>query len=378
MSYLLVLAAAQAAQERRKRARQRARQELSKRNAGQKKSDYSESYHHSRISYEECVNLELSEDNELKEFFNLLMRNVQKVRADKKSDIAREGTNILPWIDKYEEAREQALEILEKSGVTLGTKEYHLTVPVNGFDLPESDFKEQYKNYPTCFEFNGIRLNKTILDDPDYFKTRYEKAHNVAEGSRALISSYERELKDLELMQKFNPFYREKRSRKINEINEQIKQLSEDLRKEEEAKRELDVFEGFTDEQKKELKFYFEATDIMRKASDSVKGLVSKFLKELPRVDDKDILDEAFAKTIEDEDLTEDDILNIFKRLDKVAIKRYRGEYDGRYYIKQHDYARRGTRDDMIEGFIKHIYEEDSEFVDRNMDQVLEDEQTRE
>ena len=69
---------------------------------------------------------------------------------------------------------------------------------------------------------------------------------------------------------------------------------------------------------------------------------------------------------MEKEGLTEEQIMAIFQKLDRVAIRRNRGEYDALN-------SRRYSTDEVVRGFVTHVYEEDPEFVDRNFDEVLDE-----
>jgi hypothetical protein len=65
--------------------------------------------------------------------------------------------------------------------------------------------------------------------------------------------------------------------------------------------------------------------------------------------------------------------------MDRVAIRRNRGEYDGKgRYYEYRSYGLEGRKKDLVHGFVKHVYEEDPDFVERNMEEVLEDEESRE
>ena len=76
---------------------------------------------------------------------------------------------------------------------------------------------------------------------------------------------------------------------------------------------------------------------------------------------------------LEQDGLTEEEITSIFKKLDKVAILRLRGEYESKSWTHNSIDIR------MIKEFVKDVYESDPDFVDRNLPDIVSlDEEDRE
>ena len=379
MSLVPILLVAHAAQEQRRKSRNaaRRRQEERKRQEENNSSRSSYSSYRYTIPYLDCLMYEIDSDEKLSCFFETLKENAEKLREESGKGYRESAQDIATMVDNYQEGRSQIEKKLTDSGIEvkgIDSKGYSL----DSFSIvsKESTY-DRYTYISTRATFNGLELTTDKLNNPD-FKEKYEEQKKKCDELRVQKAMKEKELSRQQSLFKYLPFGKPDRRLQISKIKDALKSIEEELALEEKYRKEMQIFESFTPEQRKTIQRYLIATDYMSRAIDSINKMAREFRGKLPSIDEKDIIEKAFNDTIAELGLEEADIADIFRRMDRVAIRRHRGEFDGKSeYFEYADYGIKGRKKDLVKGFIKHVYEEDPDFVDRNMEEVLEDEETR-
>lgn len=379
MSYLLFLAAVHAAQEQRRRSRNAARRRQEERRKKERENNSSRGYssYSETIPYLDCLLYEIDSDEKLAYFFKTLKENAEKLREESRSSDRDEAQEIASMVERYQEGRAQIEKRLTDSGIEvkgIDSKSYSM----DSFRIvsKESSYG-RYDYITTRTSFNGLELTLDRLNNPD-FKEKYESQKGKCDELRVQKAMKEKELSRQQSLLKYLPFGKPDRRLQIAKIKDALKSIEEELALEEKYRKEMEIFESFTPEQLEDIRKYLEATDCMSRAIDSINAKAREFRGKLPSIDEKDIVERAFNNTIEELGLEEADIADIFRRMDRVAIRRNRGEYQGKgRYYEYRSYGIEGARKDLVRGFVKHVYEEDPDFVERNMEEVLEDEQSR-
>lgn len=376
MSNLLLIAAGVAAREQRRRSRgaalRRSQERKRKEEEDRKKASERARYIPAKKSYPECVLEEMNSDEVLRSFFTTLKRNMQLYRREQASEQEESARKTAEIVDKYKVERDRIVQEIKDSGIVCQIG-YPITYSLERFEIEKENNYGQ-TIFDTIARFNGIELTKEILENPDdtTFKDRYEKKKAYNDKLRAKKEEKEKELKRQELLLKIIPFKRWERENKIANIRSELRGFEREFEEEERLRKEMETFDSLTPEQRKLILDYFAVTDCIRKGATEINNEVYEFERKLPPLGQKEVVEEGLERTMREMGMGEEEITDIFMRLDKVAIKRFRDEYStGRSH-----YSGEPTRI-VIESFIKNIYEEDPEFVDRNMDEVIEDEQNR-
>ena len=379
MSYLLFLAAAAAAQEQRRRSRNAARRRQEERRKKERENNSSRGYssYGETIPYLDCLMYELEGDEKLAQFFKALKENAERAREESGKDYREGAQEIASMVERYQEGRAQIEKRLTDSGIEvkgIDSKSYSM----DDFSIISKERSYSKYNYvSTRTSFNGLELTLDRLNNPD-FKEKYESQKAKCDELRVQKAMKEKELSRQQSLLKYLPFGKPDRRLEISKINDELKSINRELEVEAQYRQEMETFESFTPEQLEDIRKYLEATDCMSRAIDSINAKAREFRGKLPSIDEKDIIEKAFNDTIAELGLEEADIADIFRRMDRVAIRRNRGEYDGKgTYYEYRSYGLEGRKKDLVHGFVKHVYEEDPDFVERNMEEVLEDEKSR-
>jgi len=326
----------------------------------------------------------------LEEFALKLDFYCREMKAKKGEKYAKEAEKCMSLIEECNAKRKKMQEELVEMGVTLGGMKY--------FSFDYCDFTyvttdgtrvsglQKYKDkssmvvFHAADTFNGLKLTDEMLTDPNntYYRDRYEdlaQKYEPIEGERAaLIEEIERKEKRL----KYTFFNKEEKEADITKLKEKLAEIDRKLAELEQAKMECETFEKLTPQQKKKISEYLGLVDSMIKTA----SMISKYGREYEKVSivhdyeyEKETIEEGLSEMIEKEGMSEEDIDELFKKLDLIAIRRNRGEYDfsyvqygGKKDWKLSDYKRiKG----VMEGFIRYVYEEDDKFVERNLEDTV-------
>ena len=379
MSYLLFVAAAYAAQEQRRRARSAARKRAEERKKEEEKKARNSYYSERRnpeVSYLDCVIQEIQEDEVLQKFFGTLLKNAQIYRRSKgveNEDAAKEMDGL---IGRYVEERQKVLDRIKASGIQVNEYD-NRAYSLDEFDLNKTEREFNYANIKGVSTFNGLRITTADIEN-DSFRKRYEAQKAKCDELRKEKEELERKLKRQETLKKYIIFGRYDREEEIRNIYKRLDQIEKEIGKEKELEREFKTYEAFTPEQIKDIKDYLDASASIGRGINSIRANIYQFGQQIPKLGDKEVLDNALNATMEELGMGEEEIADVFRRMDKVAIKRQRGEYGDSYQIRDYRSSyRTGRFSSLVASFIKNIYEEDPNFVERNMEEVLKDEVTR-
>jgi hypothetical protein len=113
-------------------------------------------------------------------------------------------------------------------------------------------------------------------------------------------------------------------------------------------KRDLETFESFTPEQKELIIQYFEATDSIDKGVSAIRELQKTRRNAAPPLTDLSVMDKALDRMVEG-GMTEEDLTEVFNRIDKIRAQRNAGAYDKRKYV-----GKRGLY--VMKTFLKDVY----------------------
>ena len=379
MGAIVLLAAAAAAQEQRRRARDTARRREEERKNQENNSRRSYSSSSERIPYLDCLMYEIKADETLSKFFAALKDNAERAREEQGKSLRDEDKNIANMIEKYLEGRSEIEKRLVASGIEVRSllSDYY---SMDSFSIisKEDPHSDQCRYITTGMTFNGLNLSLKTLDNPP-FRERYESQKKKCDGLRIEKGEKEELIEKQESLLKYVPFGKNARRDVISKTEKELREIERELEREERLRKELETFESLSPSQIQDIRKYLEATICMYKAMQSIRSKAREFAAKVPKIDEKTIIEKALEATMDELHLGEEELADIFRRMDKVAIKRYRGEFDdeGKYYDFS-DYGLLGRKKDLVRGFIKHVYEEDPEFAERNMVEVIKDEKSRE
>ena len=337
MSYLLFVAAAYAAQEQRRRARSAARKRAEERKKEEEKKARNSYYSERRnpeVSYLDCVIQEIQEDEVLQKFFGTLLKNAQIYRRSKgveSEDAAKEMDGL---IGRYVEERQKVLDKIKASGIQVNEYD-NRAYSLDEFDLNKTEREFNYANIKGVSTFNGLRITTADIEN-DSFRKRYEAQKAKCDELRKEKEELERKLKRQETLKKYIIFGRYDREEEIRDIYKRLDQIEKEIGKEKELEREFKTYEAFTPEQIKDIKDYLDASASIGRGINSIRANIYQFGQQIPKLGDKEVLDNALNATMEELGMGEEEIADVFRRMDKVAIKRQRGEYGDSYQIRDY------------------------------------------
>ena len=362
---LALLAKQQRDRQRRMESARKKREEelrLKKEKEKQRRSYSSTNYGENR-SYADCVRYEIEEDEELKKFFDDLEETVEKVRNAHVKSYTERAIELDGVLKKYESQMQEMKKKLEEEGVEVETgrsSSYNLSrIGCEGNDV--------YTDYAVPKSFNGLRLSKDMVENPndETYKRKFEDLDKQTAEKEAEKAELEKELRRLERLKRIPFTDKYELDNKIKKIKEKISDNASFFERKEEAKRNLDTFNSLTPEQRKDIASYLEATGLLYEGTRAIRDCAYHFDREKPDKGSPEIMEEALAE-MDGKGYTEEELNKIFLKLDRIAIRRYRGEYRSRSSIWSPKY--KGT----LEGFIKHVYDTDEMFVERNADLIRE------
>ena len=386
MWMLAAAAAAKKKQDQRHAAARRARKrrEEEERKSKEKRNNSHSDYSENMPSYFECIDEEIGNDAELKDFFQKLYQKVQQVRDEAGAEYRAKAEELVALAEKYNVEKTKIEKKLEESGIEFGerkqlagiylsrfTGEYHCSTWGKSRLSLYRETGDSYIYYQAK-TINGLerfRITESLLmeDEPKAYL-------NIAKESLAdNQSKYEESKKKLKKLEKRILFIsNENKQRKITKLKNEISELENNIRNNQIAIKEHEFVLGLSDEQKADFIKYIQAEKSISDISHEIESLERKFSFVLPKIESKDTILKAM-ELLEQDGLTEEEITSIFKKLDKVAILRLRGEYESRSWTHNSIDIR------MIKEFVKDVYESDPDFVDRNLPDIVSlDEEDRE
>ena len=124
MMYLAALAAAKKKQDKRHAAarRERRRRENAEREANEKRNSSYGSHSEDEPSYIECIDQEITNDQELKEFFQKLYQKIQEIRDDSGAEQRAKAVELRDLAEKYNAEKTKIEKRLEESGIEFGER----------------------------------------------------------------------------------------------------------------------------------------------------------------------------------------------------------------------------------------------------------------
>lgn len=409
---LLLMAAAERQRRNRQRAASARRRNEEARKARNNRSSYGSSYggsygyssqrgYHERPYIESVMReLEYGDDESLLEFARKFSDYCKEDAVKKGKKYAEEAEECLDFINQADERRKKVIEELEESGVRLGYDgfdqgEYHV-VGLKDFSyvdakgkrvsaLERYDIDKDTVKIVNCYLFNGLYLKRSMLTNPDdtTYKDIYEKKVEENKGLREEREALIEEVQKKEKRLKRALFGKDEKEEELMKLKKRGMEIDEKLAEEEKARQRYETFKSLTPQQKSRIIEYMDLSDSMIKTSKMVEKCGSEFKKQVSKyVIGRETVEKVLDHMIEDGEMTEEKLSTIFRKFDRIAIRRNRGEYE--------DYPETHTRKIPINstefadirkamrGFIEHAYEEDENFVEHNLeDAVVEQEDER-
>ena len=314
-------------------------------------------------SYVDCVRYELESDEELRKFFDDFEESVGDVRRYHVKEYTERALELDGVFKKYAAQMEEMKKKLEEDGVEVETGGYL------SYNLARIGCKdvEGYTILQIPLTFNGLKLNKKTAENPEdqTFQTCYDDLEKQTVEKEAEKAELEKELRKLERLMKIPFTNKYQLENKIKEVKKKLDDNASFFERKEKAKKELDTFNNLTPEQRKIIVNYLEATDALHEGIKGMRDCEYSYSREMPPINSKEIMEEALIQ-MEEKGFTEEQLNKIFLKLDRIAIRRYRGDYSSGPFVWGSKY--KGT----LEGFIKHIYDTDEMFVERNADLIRE------
>jgi hypothetical protein len=364
---MLAMLARQRRERERRMAQARRRREEEDRRLRLKKEDerrtYSSTNYGGNKTYTDCVRYEIERDEELRKFFDDLDSTIERVRNGHVRQYTERAVELDKVLKKYGSQMEEIKKKLEESGVEVKTKR------TLAYILSRIGYIES--NEPTDYEvpvtFNGIRLTKEMLENPDdkTYQNRYDDLEKQTEEKEKEKAQLEKELRRLERRERIPFTNKYEINNKKRQVKLKLEENEEYFQRKEQARKELEIFNSFTPDQRKTITDYLGAERALQDGLKAMRECARYFESEKPDKDSKEIMEEALVEMGKN-GYSEEDLNKIFLKLDRVAIKRYRGEY----YREPSMWSPRYKG--SLEGFIAHVYDTDETFVERNADQIRE------
>lgn len=364
---MLALLARQQRERERRMAQARKRREEEERKLRLKKENerraYSSTNRGENKSYADCVRYEIEEDEELRKFFDDLEASVETVRNGHVRQYTERAIELDGVLKKYASQMGELKKKLEEDGVKVST-EKTLSYRLSRIGHMESD---EATSFDMPITFNGIRLSKEMFENPNdrTYQNNYDDLDRQTEEKEKEKVELEKELRKLERREKIPFTNKYEINSRIRQVKIKMEANKEFFERKEKAKRELEIFNSLTPDQRKTITDYLGAAKALQEGLRAIRDCERYFEREKPEKDNKEIMEEALVE-MEKKGYTEEDLNKVFLKLDRTAIRRYRGDYSKASSIWNPKY--KGT----LEGFIRHAYDTDEMFVERNADLIRE------
>lgn len=356
-----------AASRRRKAAEEKRKKENEKR--------YSYSRSSSNINdkpYIECLLQEMIHENpELLEFLKKFDSATEEAIAERVSEPTKHLEECQTLLKKYEQQLNEVTKKLEEDGIEVVSPRYGINC---------SRYYDPYFKTDIRLTFNGVRIPKAMAENPD--DRTYEREYDrLREENKELYASEVETRSTVEkLERRLKGYYFTKKRRiedeeKYKKAKQEIRKILDARKNEAEAKKKRDVIAKLTPEQRELIVEFYSITEPIEKVLELIRKH-SETIQETKRrnpKDRKEIIERAAEILGARENIGKEEVERIFDELDKVAIRRNRREYEhvrGTYDQEQLKYKLRSS----VQGFIKHIYEADPKFVERNAWEISGDE----
>jgi len=353
--------------------RRRASQEKSKK---QNSSSYSYSRSYSSMDKPYIISLikELKYENpELLKFFKELDLAVDEAIVQRSEESTK---RILECIELYKKHLKQ-LEItrgkLLKAGIVVTNPDRSsYALHLNAKEACDQGI--YYVNLRPAF--NGIDVPRSMASNPqdDTYRSKYEKIHSNNEP----LDEEERIAKEglLAAQKKLSHAIlkrtKESLQSSIDGYKDDLMHVKTRREMEAEARRKAEFVESLTPEQRKLIEEYYTVAETIEKLAKLINEHSHQRENLQKSRSSKETIVLASEILRKKKNLSEEDIKRVFEQLDKVAIKRHRGEYDVNSYSTAEWEVEKMKP--MLEGFIKHVYEADPEFTERNAWEITEGE----
>ena len=373
----LLIAAAE--KRRRDAAAASARRKRAEEDKKKKSQSSSYSYSSSRGScmerpYIDSLLKEIAYDNpELLEFFEKLFGAMNIAIEESCAESTKGITDCLDLAEKYVKQQQLLKERMKQAGLPVDELRFD-----GGVSFYAREANGRHLGYvPTDISFAGATITKAMAENPQ--DRTFEDAHERMQEEVESVNEKEKQIKaDLEIKKKklSHAILRKTKDSLTDSIKEDEERLSSfsAVRKQADiAEKRRDFFRNLTPDQRKLISEYYVISEQVKKLANLVREHSSKRESTRRNLDDREIILRAFEILCQKENMTQEDIAKIFDQLDKVAIKRHRGEYDMKSWSTSKD-AKAETYAPAVKGFVKHIYEADPNFVERNAWEISDEE----
>ncbi len=383
MWMLAAAAAAKRKQDQRKAAARRERRRRDEERRAKEKNGYSRSSSGKLPSFYACVEHELREDTELREFFQELYKKMHEVRNEATKDYPVKAEKFVEIADKYRAERQRIQEELIKLGVKFEGYDNLGSISVKQFSSEDNHNPSfsvlnrnrgngiwghsDRKHYERRASINGLEtkyISESLVME-EYPETKLNIATEELRINKEKRANLKKEYDKLAKRRLF--VNEDKKTHRLKVLSNQMSELDNTIGQNELAIKLHTFAAGLTDDQKKELVKYLRAEEGIRGACNGAMSLLSNFGRALPKFKDEKVMFAAL-QLMENEGLTEERITSIFRTLDKIAIRRERGEYSSSLSKDNYEDS------EILKLFIKKVYEADPEFVDRNLAEIVEPE----
>lgn len=292
----------------------------------------------------ECLALEMETDSFVRMFFEELEKHVQRIRRARGVEFERQARELDEVIEKFAQKKMEIVEKLKRSGVSMSENVLGHVYDLSDFMLGEQRYERKQFDYAAFF--NKLELTREMLSDPNYtgFRDKYEKQKAKNETVRPRIAEIKRQLRR-------NKVFTRDSDKELEALKKELRDLEYELEEEEYLRRETSAFESLTPEQKELILQYLEADDAIRKGADEINSLIKKFRDSIPPKSDMEVMNEAMDRMVAN-GMNEDDLLKLFGRLDRIELRRRRGDYQSRKKVQTKSMEVAST-------FVQEVYEID-------------------
>ena len=277
----LLLAAAE--MKRREDASRRAahrRREEEERRKKEKNSRYGYSSYTPRYSFDEHIRGIISDNPDYLDYVQKVYDEASEIDSQDQKAIEDKLEPLIPAFTDADKKVEDLKKQIEDSGIVVSSSQGYIGLMRFGpndysYGMKVGSRKFVNSGYPITF--NGIKINKTILDeDGRQYQEQYDSHLATYPNLEGELEELKKTLERQERIQKIPLMNTYNRQQKIAELKKDIKNHERDLETRREREKELEAYKNLTPEQKDLIKQYLDAIDAAKETEEPVAKLVNE------------------------------------------------------------------------------------------------------
>ena len=256
--------------------RQQIRREKERKN-NQKKSYESYSYT-PRYSFDEHIRGIVLDNSDYLDYVKKVYEEGFEIDKQDQKEIEDKIEPMIPGFADAEKKIEELKKQIEDSGIEVSSKQGYISSMRIGKEESYTRMRVgghifESSGYPNTF--NGIKINKTILDeDGKQYQEQYDSHLATYPNLDGELEELKRALERQERIQKIPLMNTYNRQQKIAELKKDISTHERDIETRQKREKELEAYKNLTPEQKDLIRQYLDAIDAAKKVEEPIAKLV--------------------------------------------------------------------------------------------------------